>query len=271
MKGIQKEIKPFLRWAGGKRWLANFITSLIPNDINDYYEPFLGAGNVFFKMNGLGKKHYLSDTNKDLILTYCQIKDNYKEVIKHLRQFENKKKYYNTIRNKKFRNPNKTAAKFIYLNKTCFNGIYRVNRKGEFNVPYGYKKRVDFINEGNLQLVSKYLHKAEINQIDFEKATLNCKEKDFIYFDPPYTVSHSKNGFISYNSKLFSWDDQIRLFKRFNELSEKGCYALLSNANHTNIRRMYKEYEFIYKKRTSVIAGSVENRKKVREILIKNF
>src|SRR3990170_7214919 len=234
--------KPFLRWAGGKRWLVDELAKIIPNDYNHYYEPFLGAGSLYFNVN-VSKAH-LSDINSELILTYKMIKQDYLKVIEHLNEFHNSRKHYYLIREKKLKNQYKRAARFIYLNKTCWNGLYRENSSGKFNVPYGNKKNTEIFKEDNLMATHLKLKNANLFNSDFETALKNCKEGDLIYLDPPYTVAHQNNGFIKYNSKIFSWEDQERLSKLMMALNKKGCYLVLSNASHESILLLYKGFNF---------------------------
>lgn len=270
---VQSEIvaKPFLRWAGGKRWLVSQILKRLPNDINGYYEPFLGAGNIFFNIREFSSKCFLSDINSELIMTYIEIKRNVNEVIRYLDTFKNDKDSYLKIRAKKYNNLSKEAAKFIYLNKTSFNGIYRVNRNGDYNVPYGHKKNALVNDKSNLKAVSNVLRNVSLKNIDFEIALKNCKPKDLIYIDPPYTVAHENNGFIMYNAKLFSWNDQERLSIVAKALSDKGCYILISNAYHESVSALYQGFEMSKISRNSYIAGTVAGRKIVNEYLISNF
>lgn len=260
---------PFLRWAGGKRWLAKRVISELPTDFKSYYEPFLGAGTFFFAARP--KQSFLSDSNEELILTYELIRDNCEAVLTWLRKFKNTKTAYYQIREEKPRNAAKAAARFIFLNKTCWNGLYRVNRKGEFNVPYGNKRKTEIYVQENLRAVSKALMGTELQSCDFQVALQKCKEKDFVYLDPPYTVAHERNGFLMYNAKIFSWDDQIRLSRVVAELHERGCYVLLSNAFHSSIKDLYRAFETVKLTRASVISGEVAGRGKVHELLLKNF
>ena len=265
----QNKAKPFLRWAGGKRWLVDELIKIIPADIKNYYEPFLGAGSLYFNIDV--NKAYLSDINSDLILTYKMIKKDYKQVLYHLNNFKNSKKNYYIVREKEFKNEFKKAARFIYLNKTCWNGLYRENSSGKFNVPYGNKKHTEIFNEENLEAVNLKLKNAHLYDYDFEYALRNCEEGDLIYLDPPYTVAHQNNGFIKYNSKIFSWSDQKRLSKLMKSLNDKGCYLILSNASHESILLLYDGFNFINITRHSIIGAKSDSRKKIKEYLITNF
>lgn len=195
-------VRPFLKWAGGKRKLLPYLLKLVPEKYDNYYEPFLGGGSLFFAIKP--KNAYLSDMNDDLMNTYVQIKDNVELVIKYLKMMQYNKESYYQIRSMNVKSPAKRAAKFIYLNKTCWNGLYRVNKAGIFNVPMGKYTNLTICNENELQLVSRVLQNAKLRSADFEEVIKNINENDFIYFDPPYTTSHKNNNFIEYNAQLFS-------------------------------------------------------------------
>ena len=258
-------IRPFLRWAGGKQWLTNTLLAISPKEIGRYYEPFLGGGSFFFAYQP--KKSTLSDTNHRLIETYQAIRDFPKEVIASLGQWENNKEIYYKVRGNKYNNKADRAAQFIYLNKTCWNGLYRVNRKGEFNVPFSNNGRVVF-DADQIKKVSEALKSTSLISDDFENALSTVKQGDFIYFDPPYTVSHSNNGFRQYNEHLFSWEDQKRLARVANNLLDIGCYIIISNAWHMPIVEMYKNFHSFEFSRHSILAANSANRKKVSEALI---
>lgn len=268
-------MKPFLRWAGGKNWLLKNIDKHLPQEIENYYEPFLGGGSVFFhlKSNNLIKnKSYLSDTNADLINTYRTIKNNVEELISVLKDFENNEEFYYKIRQKIFDNEIENAAKFLYLNKTSFNGIYRVNSKGEYNVPYGKRNLKDLIEIENLFEVSNALKNTYFSIKDFKKIKKSIKEGDFIFFDPPYTVAHENNGFIHYNQSLFAWKNQIQLSNLLDEIKEKNANFLITNAAHRSIYDLYENKgNLLTLSRSSTIGGKGAARTKYNEILLKNY
>jgi DNA adenine methylase len=261
--------KPFLRWAGGKRWLLEKLEQKIPNDFNDYYEPFLGAGSLFFWLMPVNA--HLSDLNNDLVQVYNQIKKNPSLVVKYLSELSNTKNSYYKVRANIPRSQYARAARFIFLNKTCWNGLYRVNRNGLFNVPYGHRKKVEIYDQTNLLAVSKALKNAEIKHCDFEVLLDTAKYKDLVYLDPPYTVAHKNNGFIEYNAKIFSWEDQKRLARVVKTLSNRGCYIVESNASHKSVAELYKKFNLTTVNRVSVIGRNVSSRKKIEEFLITNF
>lgn len=264
-------IKPFLRWAGGKNWLVKYFDTLLPeSDFNQYHEPFLGGGSVFLHI-GSSKKNFLSDLNKDLIETYLALKENPLDIISELRKYKNTKEFYYTLRSKKICDPAKKAAKFIYLNQTSFNGIYRVNLKGEYNVPYGFRSK-QFLEPDNLNKVSKSLEKSTIFHGDFYDIKENIKDNDLVFLDPPYTVSHNNNGFIKYNQKLFSLEDQYRLSSLIDFIKEKGAYYILTNAAHSKIDQIFNKGDRkLELSRASLIGGVNAKRGRIKEYVFTNI
>lgn len=267
------KIKPFLRWAGGKTWLTKQIENYLPEEFNNYYEPFVGGGSVFIflKSNGYIKNRaYLSDSNPDLINSYRIIKSNPTDLIKLLTDFKNTEKDYYRIRQTKFISNIENAAKFIYLNKTSFNGIYRVNQKGEYNVPYGFRKTKDLYDFDNIYRVSNLLEKTFFSVGDFKDKCRRTKANDLIFLDPPYTVAHENNGFIQYNQSIFSWQNQIELSTIIEDINAKGTNYILTNASHKCIDDLYKLGNKIVLSRASTIGGNGAKRTTYNEILITN-
>lgn len=261
----------FLRWAGGKTWLKKTINNYIPDTFNNYFEPFLGGGSIYFELK-IDGSCYLSDLNKELIDTYKQVRDNVEDIIIQLKQFKNTESDYYRIRETQYEEPCKNAAKFIYLNMTSFNGIYRVNRSGKYNVPFGHRYTIDYIQESTLRKASLKLKNANLINIDFEEQISNVRSNDFVFLDPPYTVAHSDNGFIGYNQKLFSLDDQLRLARCLKHLNKIGAKYLLTNAKHPKIEEIYSGLgTFITLKRMSLIGGKDAKRGNIEEYLIRNY
>lgn len=262
---LTNKLKPFLRWAGGKQWLTDKLLSLVPSDIGVYHEPFLGGASFFFALKP--ENAILSDANRQLIETYQAVRNNPKAVIKHLRKWQNERETYYRIRASKFTKKAERAAQFIYLNKTCWNGLYRVNKKGEFNVPFSNNGR-EIFQYNHLIDIASSLRKAKLIWGDFEESVSTANQGDLIYLDPPYTVSHSNNGFRQYNEELFSWEDQRRLAKVAQNLVKNGCFVLVSNAYHLPILEMYKDFQVLELTRHSILAASSDRHKKITEVLL---
>lgn len=261
---MHHRITPFLRWAGGKQWLVNSLIDLIPKDYAKYYEPFLGGGALYFALKP--ENATLGDVNRDLIEAYLAIQANPSSVIRKITQWSNTKPEYYKIRQKKFSSKTSRAARFIFLNKTCWNGLYRVNKQGDFNVPFSNNKR-EIIDPSEIKLASELLKGAQIVTSDFEDLVSPAQERDLVYLDPPYTVAHSNNGFRQYNEKLFSWEDQVRLANVAKKLADKGCYVIVSNALHSSIEDIYPTFQKIELERHSILAASTKARKKIKEAL----
>lgn len=264
-------MEPFLKWAGGKRWLINSTADVFPEEarMNQYIEPFLGGAAVFFHLQP--SRGHLSDINQDLINAYIVVRDRWEDLIEILEKLEKRhsKEIYYQIRSSKPRSPLLRAARFIYLNRTCWNGLYRVNKKGEFNVPIGTKTKILFEEDDFLGL-SNLLAGMNIEACDFEKTIDKAKAGDFIFIDPPYTVKHNLNGFVKYNENIFSWDDQVRLNKAIKRAINRGASILILNADHSSIRNLYKGMGNMVKlERASVIAGNPQARGVYTELAIK--
>jgi DNA adenine methylase len=276
-------IKPYLKWAGGKRQLLAEIKKHLPGDIHKYayYEPFVGAGAVFFALQP--KKAILNDCNAQLILTYTVIKEDVEGLITLLKKHKDKnnEEYFYAIRNldretKKFdalTNVEK-AARLLFLNKTCYNGLYRVNSRGLFNVPYGRYKNPALCEEIVLRHISEYLNASEIMILngDFEQAVRTADKNAFIYFDPPYH-SPDKTNFTGYQAGGFDEDEQERLRNVMITMTNRGSKCLLSNSDTEYIRSLY-DYDFfdilsVQAKRH--INSDATGRGNVNEVLIKNW
>lgn len=262
-------ITPFLKWAGGKRWFVQRHADLIPKTFNRYIEPFLGGGSVFFHLQP--SQSLLGDTNPDLIAAYRGIKENWKGVVRSLRYHsrQHSDEHFYAIRDRRPKEGIPTASRMIYLNRTCFNGIYRVNLHGEFNVPRGTKDSV-LLDNDCFDRVAKLLEGADIRVADFEVLINEAQAGDFVFADPPYTVRHNFNGFVKYNEKLFSWQDQERLADALIRAKRRGVHVLSTNANHSSIRELYDDcgFNLITTSRFSSISASSEHRKQYDELII---
>jgi DNA adenine methylase len=275
MESAKTVTKPFLRWAGGKSWLTKCIEEYVPSSFNDYYEPFIGGGSIFIYLKTRGiikKKAILSDLNPELINAYEVIQCNVGKLIDELKKHRNEKNYYYEIREKEFTDPILRASKFIYLNRTSYNGIYRENLKGVYNVPFGNKSYKELFDFKNMVRLSEVFTGCKFLVSDFQKVEEKVNKKDFVFVDPPYTVAHGLNGFIKYNQKIFSWEDQIRLKDFSQELNKNGTRFIITNAYHESILDLYKNTgKITVLSRPSVIGGTGAKRTHYDEIVISNI
>ncbi len=272
--------KPFVKWAGGKRQIIDKLKKYVPDEFDTYYEPFVGGGALLFELSP--KKAVINDSNMELMNVYkclCDL-DKFKKMCSVLNHYEaqHSEEFYYEIRNK---DRNKAsynrlsdytkAARTIYLNKACFNGLYRVNSKNEFNVPFGKKLKVNTYEGSNLITVSNYLTMNDIKilSVDFEEAVSTAKKGDFVYFDPPYD-SDTKT-FNSYTEEGFNKDEQRRLAKVFKELDARGVYVMLSNHNTILINELYKDYNIHLIEAKRNINANGSKRGNVEEVIITNF
>ncbi len=267
-----EKCKPFLRWAGGKRWLLKYAGDKLGIKVNNYFEPFLGGGSVFFNLNAY-EKAFLSDLNPELINSYVCIRDHVTELINRLQKFENTEVEYYKIRSSSYKDDIDKAARFLYLNKASYNGIYRVNSKGEYNVPYGFRANLKSLFDfENIKAVNRKLQGVELRSQDFDDYLPLISKGDLVFLDPPYTVAHENNGFIEYNQNLFILEDQHRLCRFIETIREKGAYYMLTNAKHDAIKEIYASIEepVVYS-RPSTIGGNGARREEFREYVFTNL
>lgn len=267
--------KPFLRWAGGKRWLIKHLPGLLPKQFNDYHEPFLGGASIFLYLkscNLIQNHSFLSDFNSDLINVYKQLQNNSQEIINLLKSYKNERDFYYSIRAVRPQNEIEKAAIFIYLNRTSYNGIYRVNRDGLYNVPFGYRNGKNLLDCSNFSRISDLLSQNVTFQAsDFEVVRENIKPYDLVFLDPPYTVAHENNGFVQYNQQIFSWDDQKRLADLLKFISTSNAYFILTNAAHVSIAELFNGLGNLHVvQRPSTIGGKGAKRTKVNEYVFTN-
>lgn len=261
---------PIVKWPGGKRWLVELYPELLPKRLNGrYLEPFVGGGAVFFRLRP--ERALLADANPDLIQAYASVRDHTQALLELLRRHErlHSKAHYYRVRTCVPADPIERSARFLYLNRTCFNGIYRVNREGIFNVPIGSKTRV-LLPSDDWQQWALALRSADLRQADFESLIDEAGKGDFVFADPPYTVHHNRNGFIKYNQVLFSWEDQVRLADSVNRARKRGARILLTNANHASVRKLYgRGFEMFVVSRYSSMSASANGRDIFDEIVVK--
>ena len=265
-------LSPFLRWAGGKRWLVPQILELLGDErVTGYHEPFLGGGSVFFSLD-VGATAYLSDLNADLIEVYEQVRDNPVNVAERLARYENSSDEYYAVRSAIPSDPVQRAARFIFLNHTSFNGIFRVNLRGQYNVPFGHRATINAPDEDALLQVSRRLQGAVLSGADFERALGEVAEGDLVFLDPPYTVAHNNNGFVKYNQHLFSYDDQLRLGQAIRKLKDIGAKFILTNAAHSSIDEIFAPLgRRITVSRKNAIGGKKSARGRAEEYVFTNI
>jgi DNA adenine methylase len=271
-------MKPIIKWAGGKTQLLEHIRAMMPKNYNHYFEPFLGGGAVL--LNLTPNKSTVNDINTELVNMYKQIRHNPDEVIEVLSLLDakheiasNAKAYYYAIR--ELFNANLTtdtpeqAARLIYINKHCFNGLYRVNAKGLFNVPFNNKLKGDSFDEMNIRQVSSYLQNVEIVTGDFESSLEGVKSGDFVFFDSPY-VPLNPTSFTDYTKEGFDYEDHLRLANLYKRLSEQGVYCMLTNHNAELVNELYKDFN-IKVVQVSRNINSKASARKGEEVIITNY
>lgn len=268
----EERIKPFLRWAGGKTWFIDHLEALLDGQhFANYYEPFLGGGSIFFSLSVTDAAATLSDANTELIDTYISIRDNVEEVIQYFATYENTSDFYYKLREKEPTDPFERAARFIYLNHTSYNGLYRVNRKGKYNVPFG-KRKSDTIDIEEIRKASRALVGANLLSGDFENRGDVIHEGTLVFLDPPYTVSHNDNGFVQYNQSIFSIEDQARLARYIQFIMDRGAYFILMNAAHNAIREIFDDCgRSMLVERQSLIGGKNAKRGLTSELVFTNI
>lgn len=268
---IEKEdkAKPFVKWVGGKRSLIKELLLRMPTRYKNYYEPFIGGGALFFAL--MPSHALLSDINLDLVITYAAIKYKAQELIKRLAKHKANhcQEYYYKIRRQfSIDNDIEIAARFIYLNKTCFNGLYRVNSKGEFNVPMGAYKNPMILDEMNILACHKLLQQVEIKYLDFSQ--ISPSKSDFVYIDPPYHPIND-TSFTKYTKLDFTEADQVKLYKKCQELHDRGVYFMLSNSDSPFIKNLYKDFYIDIVEAPRHINCKANGRKVTQEVLIRNY
>lgn len=270
-------VQPVLKWVGGKRQLLNEIKKYIPKGTYKYYEPFIGGGAVLFHVQP--KKAVINDLNEELINVYNVIKDNLEELLVDLSKHQITEGYYYEIRAidreeeyKTWSNVKK-ASRFLYLNKTCYNGLYRVNSSGYFNTPFGRYKNPNILNETVLRAVNKYLNENDIKIKcgDYSESLKRIGKNSFVYFDPPYDPISNSSNFTGYTANGFNRKEQIRLKNLCDKLDEKGVKFLLSNSNTTFIRNLYSNYKIVVVNANRSINSNSNKRGEVEEVLIRNY
>jgi len=275
---MKNGVPSLIKWAGGKKQLLEQFEKFFPEQIENYFEPFVGGGTVAFfllKTHPEIKKIYLSDINEELVIAYNIVKDNIDELIELLKEHKksHSKEFYYQIRTEDIKKLNniQIAARFIYLNRTCFNGLYRVNSKGQFNVPIGSYKNPNICNEEDLREISKLLEKDDIKVSQFYDSVKNAKKGDFVYFDPPYYPLKLGKSFTTYTKDNFLEKEQEKLAEVFKELDKKGCKVMLSNSDTEFIKNLYQGYKINFVKATRMINCDATKRGEINEVVITNY
>ena len=274
--------KPFVKWAGGKRQLIPILNENLPKNFRTYHEPFLGGGALLFHMliERNEQKCNISDLNSDLILAYTVIQNNIEDLIYSLKNHEknyqkDSKSYYYSIRESNPKNKIEKTSRLLFLNRTCFNGLYRVNSKGKFNVPLGKYTNPNIVNENNLRSVHRILKSSNVSIKcqDFGAVLRDAKKGDLVYFDPPYHPVSETANFTSYTNRDFTYDDLIRLADLCNDLNSKGCKVLLSNSDSREVANMFSKRPWIIKKIEANRSINSNSKKRTghHELLIKNY
>lgn len=261
------QCSPFLKWAGSKRRLLDQMKPFVPETFGKYFEPFLGGGTLFF---ALGPNHAeISDVSPALIGTYKAVKNDVDKVLNFVSPLEPNKLEFNRVKNLNLRASGSKAGAFIFLNKTCWNGLYRVNAAGKFNVPFGMPRADFVVDQDQLRTCSKLLRKrsVSIKLQDFDRIEKRVSANDFVFFDPPYVTSHNTNGFVDWNEKLFSWHDQVRLSYLAKRLVARGVNVVVTNADHPSVLSLYDGFGFHRLSRFSTLASDADKRRATTESL----
>jgi DNA adenine methylase len=275
----KQRLAPFVKWAGGKTSLLSHLVPHVPLNLSNYYEPFLGGGALFLRIcertarfNG-----HLSDTNEELVTAYRVIKESPEELIRLLSRFQveyesafDKSAYFYAHRSARPTDQVESAARLIFLNKTCYNGLYRVNSKGEFNVPFGRYKNPKILNSDNIRAVSQALEntKAQLRTIDYQDAIASCTKDDFVYLDPPYQPPSETSNFTDYTPGGFSEKDQEELAEEFGKLVDRGCTVLLSNSDTALTSQLYRDFETMKVTANRPINSVGTGRKGYKELIV---
>ena len=262
---------PFLKWAGGKRRLVPELIQRLPSSWRRYYEPFVGGGALFFALHTA--EAVLSDANEELINCYEVVRDSVEELIDSLGQHSNTKEYFLGIRSLPLQGigPVERASRFIYLNRTCFNGLYRVNKAGLFNTPFAHYKNPQLCPEDSLRRASEVLAGVELLTADYQTALENCEKGDLVYLDPPYVPLGGYSDFRRYHSDVFDADDHQVLATRFHDLHLRGCYVMLSNSYCDAVMELYREWNIHVVEARRNINSDGTKRGPVREVVVTNF
>ena len=275
LEKLKEETYPIVKWVGGKRQLMFELLKNMPENYNRYFEPFIGGGALFFELQP--QNGYISDMNEELINLYSVVRDDVYELIDDLNKHKVSKEYFLKIRNldrtEKYNKLSdiQKASRFIYLNRTCFNGMYRVNSQGQFNVPFGNYKNPRIVDAENLINCSKLLKNTEICCADFSEILNKVQKGDFVYFDPPYVPLNETSSFTSYTKDGFDLDMQFKLRDVCDKLDSKGVMFMLSNSDTKLVNELYSNYEIKKVFASRAINANGNGRGKITEVLVRNY
>jgi DNA adenine methylase len=259
---------PFLKWPGGKRWLADTVARLLSSSEGTYFEPFLGGGAVFFRIRP--RRAVLTDSNDDLIHAFKTVRDAPDKLISSLTGLRINRSTFDRLRSANPTEASERAARFLYLNRTAFNGLYRVNQKGHFNVPFGCKPGTRLCSATHLLECSRLLAGSSITKAGFTQILPKIRRGQRAYLDPPFTTKHNANAFKRYNESLFSWADQIQLAMLANDMASRGVHVVVSNAFHSDVLRLYSRDVFspFSVRRANCLAATPEHRGQSTELVL---
>lgn len=267
--------RPFLKWPGGKRQLLEELIHRMPKKYNRFFEPFVGGGALFFSVKP--EYGYISDINPDLINAYEAVQNDVEELIKNLKRHKNTEDYFYRLRNvdrtheyKYWTNVEK-ASRLMFLNKTCFNGLYRMNSDGQFNVPFGFYKKPSIVDDENLRACSTLLQNTEIALASFETVEKKARKGDFVYFDPPYVPLNKTSSFTKYYKDDFDDDGQFKLRELCDRLHKRGVLFMVSNSYTDTVKQLYKNYKIKTVKAIRAINCKADGRGKINELVITNY
>lgn len=271
--GTSTKAGPFIKWAGGKGALLPQLERHFPerDHYQRYFEPFLGGGAVFFHL--CPTRSQLFDVNRELIEVYMTVRDNVEGLIEALAVHTNDAEHFYKVRSYRLTalSPVERAARFIFLNRTCYNGLFRVNRRGQFNVPFGNYRNPTICDPITLRSASQALARAKLGVADFEEAVVDARAGDFVYMDPPYAPLSTTSSFTSYTSGGFAWDEQVRLARVFRELTDRGSKVALSNSATPPIRHLYRDYHIHEVSARRSINSNGNGRGAITELLVTNY
>jgi DNA adenine methylase len=269
------QARPFLKWAGGKRQLLGQLVKRLPPSFHAYHEPFLGGGALFFELAGETprrfEKAYLSDLNEELIETYQVVQTRVEDLIVSLKKHDHNREYYNHLRSSNPKDIIERASRLIYLNRTCYNGLYRVNSKGGFNVPFGNYRNPKICDEENLRACSRALKGVVLGSHPFDSLLRHARKGDFVYFDPPYHPVSKTANFAAYGKAGFDEKDHHKLKDVFVTLDKKKCSVMLSNSYAPFTRKLFQEYEPEIVQATRLVNSKASARGPVKEIIVRNY